>query len=125
MAESKNGAWENILRFGMGPKEGPDGQRAIGLPMGSKKLPAMAGDRGPGQRVQFKRDFNEMFCRVRNVELARVLQPALQIFEVCSPGTRTASLWRDLGRIGPQAQERRAAARRRRKASDGLYTPTG
>jgi len=45
--------------------------RAVGLPGGAD-----------GQHVQFKRDFNEMFCRVRGVELARVPRPALQTFKV-------------------------------------------
>ncbi len=34
--------WENFLHFGMGPKKGPDGELAITLPMGEKKLPGIA-----------------------------------------------------------------------------------
>jgi hypothetical protein len=30
---------------------------------------------------QFKRDFNEYFCGVRNLEVARALNPALQSFD--------------------------------------------
>jgi len=36
--------WENFLYFGMGPKPGPDGQLAITMPMGDKKLPGMAAE---------------------------------------------------------------------------------
>ncbi|MBZ5669759.1 MAG: NmrA/HSCARG family protein [Acidobacteriia bacterium] len=34
--------WDNFIYFGMGPKKGPDGKLAITLPMGDKKLPAIA-----------------------------------------------------------------------------------
>lgn len=34
--------WENLIYFGMGPKKGPDGQLAITMPMGDKKLPQIA-----------------------------------------------------------------------------------
>lgn len=34
--------WENMIFFGMGPKKGPDGQLALTLPMGEKKLPGIA-----------------------------------------------------------------------------------
>ena len=36
--------WENFIYFGMGPKRGPDGQFAITLPMGDKKLPGIAAE---------------------------------------------------------------------------------
>jgi uncharacterized protein YbjT (DUF2867 family) len=36
--------WDNFIYFGMGPKKGPDGQLAITLPMGDKKLPGMAAE---------------------------------------------------------------------------------
>ncbi|MFL5555169.1 MAG: NmrA/HSCARG family protein [Gemmatimonadaceae bacterium] len=36
--------WDNFIHFGMGPKKGPDGQLAITLPMGSKKLPSIAAE---------------------------------------------------------------------------------
>lgn len=36
--------WENLIFFGMGPKKGPDGQLAITMPMGDKKLPGVAVD---------------------------------------------------------------------------------
>jgi len=36
--------WDNMIYFGMGPKEGPDGKLAITLPMGDKKLPAIAAE---------------------------------------------------------------------------------
>jgi len=34
--------WDNLIFFGMGPKRGPDGKFAITMPMGDKKLPAIA-----------------------------------------------------------------------------------
>jgi uncharacterized protein YbjT (DUF2867 family) len=34
--------WDNMISFGSGPKPGPDGKLALTLPMGDKKLPAMA-----------------------------------------------------------------------------------
>ena len=34
--------WDNLIFFGMGPKKGADGKLAFTLPMGDKKLPAMA-----------------------------------------------------------------------------------
>jgi uncharacterized protein YbjT (DUF2867 family) len=36
--------WDNLIHFGMGPKKGPDGKLAFTLPMGDKKLPAMAAE---------------------------------------------------------------------------------
>jgi uncharacterized protein YbjT (DUF2867 family) len=36
--------WDNFIYFGMGPKKGPDGRLALTLPMGDKKLPAMAAE---------------------------------------------------------------------------------
>lgn len=36
--------WDNFIYFGMGPKKGPDGQFAITLPMGDKKLPGIAAE---------------------------------------------------------------------------------
>ncbi|HRD64838.1 MAG TPA: NmrA/HSCARG family protein [Candidatus Competibacter sp.] len=36
--------WDNFIYFGMGPKRGPDGQFAITLPMGDKKLPGIAAE---------------------------------------------------------------------------------
>jgi len=36
--------WDNLIHFGMGPKRGPDGELAITLPMGDKKLPGIAAD---------------------------------------------------------------------------------
>ncbi len=36
--------WENFIYFGMGPKKGPDGELAITMPMGDKKLPGMAAE---------------------------------------------------------------------------------
>jgi len=40
--------WDNFIHFGMGPKAGPDGKLAIGLPMGERKLPGIAAaDIGP------------------------------------------------------------------------------
>ena len=39
--------WDNLIRFGMGPKKGPDGKLAFVLPMADKKLPGIAaGDIG-------------------------------------------------------------------------------
>jgi len=36
--------WDNLIHFGMGPKPGPDGILAITMPMGDKKLPAIAAE---------------------------------------------------------------------------------
>ncbi len=36
--------WENFIHFGMGPQKGPDGNYAITLPMGDKKLPGIAAE---------------------------------------------------------------------------------
>ena len=36
--------WDNFIYFGMGPKKGPDGKLAITMPMGDKKLPAIAAE---------------------------------------------------------------------------------
>jgi uncharacterized protein YbjT (DUF2867 family) len=36
--------WDNLIHFGMGPKKGLDGKLAFTLPMGDKKLPAMAAE---------------------------------------------------------------------------------
>lgn len=36
--------WENLIFFGMGPKRGADGKLAITLPMGDRKLAAMAAE---------------------------------------------------------------------------------
>jgi uncharacterized protein YbjT (DUF2867 family) len=34
--------WDNLIHFGMGPKKGPDGRLAFTLPIGDKKMPAIA-----------------------------------------------------------------------------------
>jgi len=136
--------WDNFIYFGMGPKKGADGQLAITLPMGEKKLPGIAAedigkcaygifrqgrefigktlgiagenltgaqmaaafskalgeeigynDVSPevyrsfgfpgaddlGNMFQFKRDFNDYFCGVRDVNFARSVNPALQTFD--------------------------------------------
>lgn len=36
--------WENFIFFGAGPKRGADGKLALVMPMGDKKLPAMASE---------------------------------------------------------------------------------
>ena len=36
--------WDNFIYFGLGPKKGPDGSFYLGLPMGGKKLPAIAAE---------------------------------------------------------------------------------
>jgi uncharacterized protein YbjT (DUF2867 family) len=36
--------WDNLIYFGMGPQKGPDGTLVFTLPMGDKKLPAMASE---------------------------------------------------------------------------------
>ncbi|MGE3275147.1 MAG: NmrA/HSCARG family protein [Vicinamibacterales bacterium] len=36
--------WDNFIKFGMGPKPGPDGRLAITLPMGDRKLPGIAAE---------------------------------------------------------------------------------
>ena len=136
--------WDNMIRFGTGPKRGPDGTLALTMPMGDKRLPGIAVDdigrvaygifkagkeyigktvsiaggkltgremadaltkalgeevryndvdpdvyRGfgfpgadeMGNMFQFKRDFNGDYCGVRDIDLARKLDPELQSFE--------------------------------------------
>ncbi|MBA7530851.1 hypothetical protein ES705_23062 [subsurface metagenome] len=136
--------WENLIYFGMGPKKGPDGKLVLTLPMGDKKLPAIAAEdigkcaygifrRGSeligktigiagghltggqmaaslsealgeevlyndiepevyrslgfpgaedlGNMFQFKRDFEEVYCRSRDLDGARSLNPSLQSFD--------------------------------------------
>jgi uncharacterized protein YbjT (DUF2867 family) len=34
--------WDNFIHFGMGPKAGPDGNLAIAMPMGDRKMPGIA-----------------------------------------------------------------------------------
>ncbi len=36
--------WENLIFFGMGPKRGPDGKLAITMPMGDRRLAAIAAE---------------------------------------------------------------------------------
>ena len=36
--------WDNFVYFGSGPKRGPDGKLALVMPMGDKKLPAIAAE---------------------------------------------------------------------------------
>jgi len=36
--------WDNMISFGMGPKQGPDGTLVFTLPMGDKKLPGIAAE---------------------------------------------------------------------------------
>jgi uncharacterized protein YbjT (DUF2867 family) len=49
--------WENFIHFGAGPKRGPDGRLALVMPMGDKKLPAIASeDIGKCALGIFKRD---------------------------------------------------------------------
>jgi uncharacterized protein YbjT (DUF2867 family) len=36
--------WDNLIRFGMGPKRGADGRFAFTLPMGDRKLPGIAAE---------------------------------------------------------------------------------
>ncbi|MGH7702364.1 MAG: NmrA family NAD(P)-binding protein, partial [Gemmatimonadales bacterium] len=136
--------WENLIFFGAGPKKGPDGQLALTMPMGDKKLPGIAAEdigrcaygifkKGKafigqavgvagehltgaqmaaslsqalgqpvryndvtpdvyrsfgfpgaddlGNMLQFKRDFNQLYCGARNLEVSRALNPALQTFD--------------------------------------------
>jgi uncharacterized protein YbjT (DUF2867 family) len=136
--------WDNFIHFGMGPKKEPDGQLALTLPMGDKKLPGIAAEdigkcvlgifkrgrefigktvgiagehltgaqmaaafttalgkpvrynaiepavyRGfgfPGaddlaNMFQFKHDFNDDFCRIRDLTFSRSLNPELQRFD--------------------------------------------
>jgi uncharacterized protein YbjT (DUF2867 family) len=48
--------WDNLIHFGMGPMQGPDGKLAFTLPMGDKKLPGIAaGDIGICAYGIFKR----------------------------------------------------------------------
>jgi uncharacterized protein YbjT (DUF2867 family) len=48
--------WENFIYFGAGPKRGPDGKLALVMPMGDKKLPAIASeDIGKCAHAIFKR----------------------------------------------------------------------
>jgi uncharacterized protein YbjT (DUF2867 family) len=136
--------WDNMIFFGTGPKKGPDGKLALTMPMGDKKLPAIAvedigkcalgifkrggefigkkigiagehltgaemaagltkalgrevvynavtpevyrgfgfpGADDMGNMFQFKRDFNDEYCRSRSVELARSLNPELLTYD--------------------------------------------
>jgi uncharacterized protein YbjT (DUF2867 family) len=36
--------WDNLIHFGMGPRPGPDGQLALTLPMGDRRLPGIAAE---------------------------------------------------------------------------------
>lgn len=36
--------WDNFIHFGAGPKKGPDGQLALTMPMGDKRLPGIAAE---------------------------------------------------------------------------------
>src|SRR4051812_37345090 len=36
--------WENLIYFGMGPKQGPDGKLVFSLPMGDRKLPGIGAE---------------------------------------------------------------------------------
>ena len=36
--------WDNLIYFGAGPKRGPDGKLALVMPMGDRKLPAIAAE---------------------------------------------------------------------------------
>ncbi|UCG60395.1 MAG: NmrA/HSCARG family protein [Candidatus Zixiibacteriota bacterium] len=36
--------WDNFINFGMGPKKGPDGKLSFTLPLGNKKMPAIAAE---------------------------------------------------------------------------------
>jgi uncharacterized protein YbjT (DUF2867 family) len=36
--------WDNLIYFGMGPKQGPDGKLVFSLPMGDRKLPGIAAE---------------------------------------------------------------------------------
>ena len=36
--------WDNLIYFGSGPKRGPDGKLALVMPMGDRKLPAIAAE---------------------------------------------------------------------------------
>jgi uncharacterized protein YbjT (DUF2867 family) len=36
--------WENLIYFGMGPKQGPDGRLSLAFPMGDRKLPGIASE---------------------------------------------------------------------------------
>lgn len=58
--------WDNLIHFGMGPKQGPDGTLAFTLPMGNM--------------FQFNSDFEQVFCAARSVEVSRALNPSLQTF---------------------------------------------
>ena len=135
--------WDNFIYFGAGPKPGPDGVLALTMPMGDKKLPAIAaedigkcaygifkrpdligktvgisggnltgqemadglsaalgvpvryndvspdvyrsfgfpGAEDMGNMFQFKRDFNEAYCKSRSVEFARSVNPELQSYD--------------------------------------------
>lgn len=48
--------WDNLIHFGMGPKEDPEGTLTLTLPMGEGKLPGMAAeDIGRSAHAIFKR----------------------------------------------------------------------
>jgi uncharacterized protein YbjT (DUF2867 family) len=57
----------------------PEAYRAFGFP-GAEDL---------GNMFQFKRDFNDDYCRARSVEQSRTLNPSLQSFDDWLERTRT------------------------------------
>jgi len=136
--------WDNFIFFGMGPQKDANGNLALNLPMGDKKLPGIAaedigkcalaifkdpnsyqgktvgisGEHLTGQEMaasfskafhtevaynavpfdvyrglgfpgaedlgnmfQFKHDFQEDFCGIRNVEDSKAMNPELQSFD--------------------------------------------
>ena len=61
----------------------PEVYRSLGFP-GADDL---------GNRFRFMRDFNEAFCGVRNLDVARALNPSLQSSTGGLPGIRKKSLY--------------------------------
>jgi hypothetical protein len=68
MAMAFSKAFNQVVVYNAVP---PEVYRGFGFP-GADDL---------GNMFQFKHDFNEAFCSVRNVEFSRLLNPKLQSFE--------------------------------------------
>jgi uncharacterized protein YbjT (DUF2867 family) len=69
MAASMTRALGQEVRYNEVP---PEAYRSFGFP-GAEDL---------GNMFQFKRDFEEMYCGARNLEVSRMLNPSLQTFDV-------------------------------------------
>jgi len=72
-----------LVRAILSDARGGFSARALTRDVNSDKAKASAklGAADLGNMFHFKRDFNEYFCGVRNLEVARALNPALQNFD--------------------------------------------